>query len=207
MPRMTRSTATIALVALSSAMTAAAFAQQGSWLVRAGVSVVDPKSDNFALGPGTTLQIDDALRPTFDVTYLFRDNWGVELLASAFWKHDLLVSAPTGNTRLGTIKHLPPTVSLQYHFNPDGRIRPYAGLGVNYTFLFGEKPEALSVENSFGPAAQLGVDIGIGERWFVNLSARYIDIDGDARLGATGLGTVEVDPFVYGVHVGYRLGR
>ena len=55
-------------------------------------------------------------------------------------------------------------------------------------------------------AAQLGVDVGINDRWFANLSARYIDIDGDARLGGADIGTVEVDPFVYGIHVGFRLG-
>jgi len=199
--------ATAALVALSSVISAGAFAEQGTWLVRGGVSVVDPKSDNLTLGPGTTLQIEDDLRPTFDVTYMFRDNWGVELLASTFWKHDLQVRSPTGTTRLGEIKHLPPTLSLQYHFNPDGRIRPYAGLGLNYTFLFDESPEALSVGNSFGPAAQVGFDVGINERWFLNLSARYVDIDGDVRLGGTNLGTVEVDPIVYGIHAGFKLGR
>jgi outer membrane protein len=199
--------ATVALVALSSVASAGALAEQGTWLVRGGVSVVDPKSDNLALGPGTTLQIDEAIRPTFDVTYMFHDRWGVELLASTFWKHDLEVQSPTGTTRLGGIKHLPPTLSLQYHFNPDGRIRPYAGLGLNYTWLFDESPDGLSVGDSFGPAAQVGFDIGINERWFLNLSARYIDIDGDVRLGGTNLGTVEVDPFVYGLHVGFKLGK
>ena len=51
------------------------------------------------------------------------------------------------------------------------------------------------------------MDVGINDRWFVNLSARYIDIDADARLGGANIGTVEVDPFVYGIHVGYRFGK
>jgi outer membrane protein len=207
MARITHHPAAAALLALSSLAGTAAIAQQGTWLVRAGVSVVDPKSDNLALGPGTTLQVEAATRPTFDVTYLFRDHWGVEILASTFWKHELLVRSPTGTTRLGEVKHLPPTLSVQYHFNPDGRFRPYAGLGVNSTYLFDESPAALSVGNSIGAAAQVGLDIGIDERWFVNLSARYLDIDGEARLGAAALGSVEVDPFVYGIHLGFRFGR
>ncbi len=207
MPRFVRSLATTALIATSAVVGSAAFAQQGSWLVRVGLSVVDPKSDNLSLAPTQTLQIDDDTRPTFDVTYMFRDNWGVEVLASTVWTHDLLVRTPTGTTRLGEVKHLPPTVSLQYHFNPEGRFRPYVGLGVNYTLLFDEEPGALSVDNSFGPAAQLGLDYGLNDKWFLNVSARYIDIDGDARLGSTDLGTVEVDPFVYGIHVGYRIGQ
>ena len=138
---------------------------------------------------------------------MFRDKWGVELLASTVWKHELNVRTATGTTRLGEVSHLPPTISLQYHFNPDGRVRPYVGLGVNYTLLFDEEPDALSVDNSFGPAAQLGLDYSLNDKWFVNVSACYIDIDADARLGTASIGTVEVDPIVYGLHVGYRFSR
>jgi OOP family OmpA-OmpF porin len=199
--------ATAALVALSSLLAPGALAEQGDWLVRAGASVVDPKSDNLSLAPGTTLQVDEDTQLTFDVTYMFRRHWGAELLASNVWNHGLFVRTPTGTAPLGEVEHLPPTLSLQYHFNPDGRFRPYVGLGLNYTLLFNEKPAALSVDNSFGPAAQLGLDVGLNDRWFLNLSARYIDIDADARLGGASIGSVEVDPYVYGIHVGYRFGR
>jgi outer membrane protein len=205
--RITRTSATAALVGLASVISAGAFAKEGTWLISAGASVLDPKSDNLALGPVSTLHIDSVVRPTFDITYMIRDQWGVELFLSTFWRHDLEVRSPSGAARLGTIKLLPPTVSLQYHFNPEGRFRPYAGLGLNYTFLSDESPEALGVGNSIGPAAQLGFDVQVSKRLFVNVSARYIDIDGDARLGATSLGSVEVDPFIYGMHFGYKLDR
>ena len=207
MSRFTRPTVTAALLAVTTLAGATASAKQGDWLVRFGASVVDPKSDNLTLAPGTTLQIGDDTRPSFDVTYMFRDKWGVELLASTVWKHELNVRTATGTTRLGEVSHLPPTISLQYHFNPDGRVRPYVGLGVNYTLLFDEEPDALSVDNSFGPAAQLGLDYSLNDKWFVNVSACYIDIDADARLGTASIGTVEVDPIVYGLHVGYRFSR
>jgi OOP family OmpA-OmpF porin len=202
------SRATALCLALSSLFGTTAIAEQGDWLVRFGASVIDPKSDNLTLAPGTTLQVDEDLQPTFDVTYMLRDRWGIELLASKEWNHGLFVKGPTGVVSgLGEVRHLPPTLSVQYHFNPDGRFRPYAGVGLNYTLLFGERPAALQVENSIGPAAQLGLDIGLNEKWFLNVSARYIDIDGDARLGSTSIGTVEVDPFIYGLHLGYKFGR
>jgi outer membrane protein len=207
MSRTTRTAATAALVGLSSVMSAGAFAKEGTWLISAGASVLDPKSDNLALGPVSTLQINSVVRPTFDITYMVRDQWGVELFLSTFYRHELQVRSPTGTARLGTVKLMPPTVSLQYHFNPEGRLRPYAGLGVNYTFLSNESPDALGVDNSIGPAAQLGFDVQVTRRLFVNVSARYIDIDGDARIGATRLGTVEIDPFIYGMHFGYKLDR
>jgi outer membrane protein len=198
--------AAAAMVALSSILGASALAAQGDWLVRVGASVVDPKSDNLTLTSTTRLQVEDDTRPTFEVTYMFRDKWGVELLASTPWTHDLTPKTAAGNVALGEVQHLPPTLSVQYHFNPAGRIHPYVGLGVNYTLLFKEEPATLSVDNSFGPAAQLDVDVGINDRWFVNLSARYPDIDADTRLGGASIGTVEIDPFVYGIHVGFKLG-
>jgi outer membrane protein len=207
MSRHLRSIATSALVAGSALCGTAAAVDQGDILVRAGISVLDPKSDNLTLSPGTTLQIDDDTRPTFDVTYMFRDHWGVELFASSIWKHDLGVRTSASGTRLGEVSHLPPTLSVQYHFAPIGRFRPYVGLGVNYTFLFNEEPDALGIDNSFGPAAQLGLDFDLDDHWFANLSARYIDIDAEARLASTRLGTVEVDPVVYGINLGYRFGR
>ncbi len=207
MPSKQTLSAAAALIAIASFVGASASAEQGDWLVRAGASILDPKSDNLSLGPTTRLQIDEDTQFTFDVTYMFRRSWGVELMASSVWNHGLSVRSPTGTTPLGEIELLPPTLSVQYHFNPDGRIRPYAGVGLNYSPIFNERPSALSVDNGFGPAAQIGVDVGINDRWFVNLAARYIDMDADARLGASGIGTVKVDPFVYGVHVGYRFGR
>jgi outer membrane protein len=207
MPRISRNPATAAFVGLASLISAETVAREGTWLVSAGVSVLDPRTDSLALGPGTTVQIDEGVRPTFEITYMFRDQWGIELFISTFWKQDLQVRGPTGTSRLGTVKLLPPTVSLQYHFNPEGRFRPYAGVGLNYTILSDEAPAALAVGNSFGPTAQFGFDVQIDKRFFLNLSARYIDIDGEARLGATDLGSVAVDPLIYGVHIGYRLDR
>jgi outer membrane protein len=205
MSRITPASATLALVALASALSAGAFAREGSWMVSGGVSLIDPKSNNLALGPGTTLELEEAVRPSFDFTYMLRDHWGLELFASTFARHDLRVTSPTGSTPFGSIKLLPPTLSLQYHFNPEGRIRPFAGLGVNYTFVSDESPQGLRVESALGPAAQVGFDVGINERWYLNLSARYVDIDVDARLGAVELGSVTLDPVIYNLHFGYRL--
>ncbi|MCP5466144.1 MAG: OmpW family outer membrane protein [Steroidobacteraceae bacterium] len=205
--RIKPSTVTAMCLALSTVLGTTAVAEQGDWLVRVGASVIDPKSDNLTLAPLTTLQVDEEVQPTFDVTYMFRNRWGVELLASTVWDHGLFVKSPAGTAGFGRVRHLPPTLSLQYHFNPDGRVRPYAGVGVNYTRFSGERPATLELDNSVGPAAQLGVDFGLNDKWFLNVSARYIDIDTDAKLGGTKLGKVEVDPFVYGLHVGYKFGK
>jgi outer membrane protein W/outer membrane protein OmpA-like peptidoglycan-associated protein len=192
--------------ALCLAIPATALAEQGDWLVRVGASSVQPKDDNLVLAPGVVLQVDDDDRFTFDVTYMFRDNWGIELLASDEWNHGFTVP---GAGISGEVEHLPPTLSLQYHFMPDSWIRPYIGAGVNYTIFSNETSNAgaLNLRGSLGPAVGAGVDVTVWKDIFLNAAVRWIDIDSDASLNGADIGTIEIDPIIYGVHVGYRFGR
>lgn len=186
----------------------AAWAQAGDWLVRVGGHNVNPKSDNNDL-----VEVDDATQLTFDITYFMANNWAVEVLAAIPFSHDISID---GGPRVGDTKHLPPTVSAQYHFIPDGNIRPYVGLGVNYTIFFQEDTTGplagtdLELDASIGLAAQVGVDFDIGENIFVNAVVRYIDIEADAKVknvadvGTLDVGTVEIDPVAFGLSLGMR---
>src|SRR5690606_26809255 len=107
----------------------------------------------------------------------------------------------------GEVEHIPPTLSLQYHFMPDSRFRPYVGAGVNYTLFSGERPDGLELDNSVGLALQAGIDVGINDNWFLNYAIRWIDIESDGTLIGQKLGTIAVDPWVFGLHLGYRFGR
>jgi outer membrane protein len=184
-------------------------AQQGDWLVRAGWSQVDPKDDNLKLGSDTVLQVHQDERFTFNVTYMIRDNLGIELLASDKWNHGFktYVNNLAPSVLSGEVEHIPPTLSLNYHFNAINRFRPYLGAGLNYTMFSGEKPSGLSLDNSLGIAAQAGVDMDITDKWFLNYAVRWIDIDADAKLNGDKVGTIEIDPWVFGLHVGYRFGN
>ena len=122
-----------------------------------------------------------------------------------------------------TVTHLPPTLSLQYHFLPDSAFQPYVGAGLNLTWFMDEsKKEGLQFADtalgvttgldvdstSVGLAAQVGFDYIINDRWFVNFDVRWIDISTDATLTVNGADAatakVDIDPLVYGIHVGYR---
>jgi outer membrane protein len=175
---------------------------QGDWLIRFGVSNVDPKSNNHPV-----VSVDSAASLTFNFTYMMTANWSVEVLAAWPFEHDIyLVDGP----RVGKTDHLPPTVSLNYHFMKDSRFQPYIGAGVNYTNFFSEKTYGpleglnLSLDDSWGLAGQVGADILFNDKWFLNLNARYIDIETDATLAGDDLGTVAIDPWVYGAHIGFR---
>lgn len=156
--------------------------------------------------------------------YMMTNNLGVELLAATPFQHGIttnskLKGALGGLDGLGDTKQLPPTVSLQYYFNNESIVTPYVGLGVNYTVFFGEDVDSgledalgghseMELDDSWGLAAQAGVDVALDEHWLLNAAAWYIDIDTEADIIAPD-GTrvdvdVDIDPLVYMVGVGYQ---
>jgi outer membrane protein len=174
----------------------------GDWTVRAGFHSIEPKSSNHAL-----VGVEDTIGLTFNVTYMFTPNWGVELLGGLPFLHDITLN---GSGAVGETELLPPTLSAQYHFNPNGHVRPYVGAGLNYTVFSGERTwgalqgTKLELDSSFGAAAQVGIDIDVIPGWFINVDARWFDIDTDAKLDGVALGTIEIDPYAFGLTLGRR---
>ena len=181
--------------------TANAF-EPGDWLVRVGASYVNPASDNSDI-----VSVESDTSVSLNFTYMMTDVWGLELLAAVPFKHDIEL---LDGTKVGSTKHLPPTLSIQYHFMSTENFQPYVGLGLNYTNFFSEKTTGpledldLSLGDSWGLAGQIGFDVLFNDDWFFNLDVRYIDIDTKARVGGDSIGKVEIDPWVFGGHIGYR---
>jgi outer membrane protein len=187
--------------------------EEGTWVLRAGVGVVAPDSDNLVLDPQTTIQVDDGTSLTLMGTYMFSRHWAFDILAAWPFAHDITLDG----TKIAETEHLPPTFSLQYHFLPDSTIQPYVGAGVNYTTFFSTSVEQvltdalgitdIDLDDSFGFALQLGADWTFGNRWLLNVDLRWIDIESDltASDGTTSqeVGTVKIDPWVYSINVGY----
>lgn len=190
------------LVALAIAASAANAAEPSNWILRVGAHDVDPKSNNHAV-----VNVGSATSLTFNLTRMLDEHWGVELLAALPFQHD--VNLNTGG-KAAEVKHLPPTLSAQYHFAPDARFQPYVGVGLNATIFFDEHTsgalagQKLSLGTSFGAAAQLCMDVAVSENWSLNADVRWIDIDSRARLDGTSLGTVSIDPLTFGLSVGYH---
>jgi outer membrane protein len=199
-----------------------ALAKQGDVLIRVRAIAVAPNEDSSSVlpgFPGEQVSVDTSFAPEIDFTYMATDHLGFELIA-ATTKHS--ASGITGTTgtigRLASTWVLPPTLTAQYHFAPEGKIRPYVGAGINYTIFYNEKPtDALtaavgptnvSMDDSFGWALQAGVDFDLTESLFLNLDVKYIDIDTTAALNTTAAGTqtvdINLDPLVIGVGIGMK---
>ena len=210
----------ILLAATAAIVVAApAFAKEGDVLVRARAIVVAPNESSGAVSgiAGSKLGVGDSVMPEVDFTYMATNHIGAELIL-ATTKHN--VSGRGTISALGDVADtwvLPPTLTVQYHFAPDGNIRPYLGAGINYSIFYSSKalsslngalgPTKVKLDDSVGYALQAGVDIPVSKKVFVNFDIKYIDMKTTARLtsGATlRTARVKIDPIVAGMGIGFR---
>jgi len=193
--------------------------EAGDVLIRARAIMVSPNEESGEVTgfAGSEVGVSDSFMPEVDFTYFVTPNIGLELIASTT-KHD--IEGRGSLSALGDVAEtwaLPPTLTLQYHFVPEGSVHPYIGAGVNYTIFHSSKATPslvgalgstdVHLDDSFGFALQAGVDFDIGPNVFINFDVKYIDMSTTAELRTTGgTATVDVDinPFVFGVGVGTR---
>jgi len=223
----------VAMITALTATSSMAMANQaGDFIVRAGAINVVPdsgKSTVYAaggevdLGAGAlTASVDNELQLGLNFVYFATDQVAIELLAATPFKHDLKLHSGDTTLDLGSVSQLPPTLSALYYFNnPSDKFQPYVGAGINYTVFFDEDFDDsmqgddsalnltdLKLKNSWGLSAQIGADYHLDDKWLINASIRYIDINTTASFEAIdgtvpGKISVDVDPMVYMISVGY----
>ena len=213
---------TLLTIALLSSLSTAAFENQaGDILIRGGATMVAPDSGKSTVllngaDSGLALSVGDDTQLGLNFVYFFDSNWAIELLAATPFDHDIDLHAGSETTLLADTKHLPPTLSALYYFDTNSALKPYVGVGINYTIFFDNSftntyTDAgfsdLELDNSFGYSVQIGTDYEIDKNWSVNVSARYIDISTDASFSVSGdpigSASVDVNPMVYSVMLGY----
>lgn len=194
--------------------------------------------DGTAAIGGTGVEVDDDTQLGLTVTYMLSNSLGVELLAATPFTHDITANlGGLGKVDAGETTHLPPTLSVVwYPMGSSNQISPYVGAGINYTVFFEEEvsadleaglpavadaltgttvglsgpvPMDLELDNSLGLAFQAGVDVALDEKWHLNASVRWIDIETKGKI-TSALGDtitvddVTIDPFVYQINLGYK---
>lgn len=206
---------------------AAAHAEDNPWMVRGRILHVMPdESADLTVGGGALpgdVDIGTSVVPELDISYFFNDNWAMELILGVT-PHDveaIEVTVPgaldNATVDLGDVWLLPPTLTLQYHFDTGSQFKPYVGAGVNFTHFFnedeGDVADSIDYDSSFGGALQVGFDYDLdGEKggWAFNADVKKVWINTDVTvdfttaLGATVEADVDINPIIVGVGLGYK---
>ncbi|HEY8975264.1 MAG TPA: OmpW family outer membrane protein [Burkholderiaceae bacterium] len=177
----------------------------GDWIVRLRVTYLQSANkDDTGLG----LSINDKTLPELDVTRFFTPNLAAELVLTVPQKQTI----SAGGTPIGSLKHLPPALLLQYHVTGLGALRPYVGAGVNWTHFSDVQFDAATTaalhpsikKDSFGAALQAGLDVPVGRGWLLNADAKWVQIKTDIESSGAKVGTFKVNPWLLSVGAGYR---
>jgi len=191
----------LAVAAVCALSSGAAFAQQaeGPWMVRVRAVHLDSANKDST---GLDLSINDKWIPEVDVSYFFTPNFAAELVLTYPQKHDLRA----GGAKIGSLKHLPPTLLAQYHFTGLGNFKPYVGAGINYTrFSDVNLPAGVGIDrNSWGGALQIGMDYQLSKNLYLNFDVKKVTIKTDVSAAGSKIGSFKVDPVLVGVGLGWR---
>lgn len=204
----TKNSLAVAMLAVAFAAgtaTDAAQAQPLPWLVRVRAVHLDSANKDST---GLDLSINNKVLPELDISYFFTPAWATELVLTYPQKQTIRA----GGSDIGSLKHLPPTLTLQYHFTDLGKFKPYLGAGLNYTRFssVGFAPAvqtALSPSlsrNSFGLALQAGFDYEFMPNTFFNVDVKKVKIHTDVSSAGTEVGRLKVDPWLIGIGIGRR---
>lgn len=186
----------------------------GDFMIRGRAIVVAPVEDIESSVNGS-LDIDNSVVPELDFTYFFTDHIAAELIAGVT-PHDVKLNDSTlGDLDLGSAWLLPPTLTVQYHFDPvtSARLMPYVGVGLNYTRFFGADDWVSPVgkvtyDDSIGGALQAGVDVPLSQNWAFNMDVKKIWIKPDVKVvtvsNARVDANVDINPWVVGVGFAYK---
>ncbi|AYO38369.1 MULTISPECIES: outer membrane protein OmpW [Serratia] len=212
-----KKTTLVVLAAMMAPMLASAH-QAGDFLFRAGSATVRPNAgSDDVLGQGSfSANNNTQLGLTFG--YMVTDNIGVELLAATPFRHKVGLNGQAVNGDIATVHDLPPSLMAQYYFgDKQDKLRPYLGVGVNYTTFFDEKfndngkdagLSNLSLKDSWGVAAQAGLDYNLDEHWMLNMSVWWMNIETKTRFddaaGNHHSIDTRLDPWVFMFGAGYR---
>ena len=209
-----------AVASLTPVMAQAQAAEENPWMLRVravdllfqnGQSNGDGSLNALGLGVQTAnVKAKNQWIPEFDITYFFTKNIAAELVLT--WPQQVNITAGPGNTNVGKVTALPPSLLAQYHFTDLGAFKPYVGAGVNYT-IFGNRQNFPALNNavqvnqsSVGFVGQVGMDYMFDKNWGMNVDLKYATMSTAVKTvnGGTSIGTLTLNPWMPAVGVTYK---
>jgi outer membrane protein len=209
-----------ALVASGAAQAQAA----GTWMVKAGWNVIDPKVQSGDLSapspPNTRVDVKSASAAILTAAYMFTDHFSAEFLAGLPYKHDIVGDGSiAGVGKIGSVHQISPTLMAQWRFlAPEEPIRPYLGLGGTYAVFYdtegsaaltaltnpGGPPTTISGDHAFGVTGEMGMTFSINKRWFVDATLMKTYITTHTSLSTGQSIEVKQNPLAANLSIGYR---
>lgn len=198
--------------------------EAGDFIVRLGAARVSPNDHGDCFdGPATGALGLSCIRPGvqadqqlgLQLEYMLSNHLGIELLGSTPFNHDIVAELDGANAGVvAKTKHLPPTLTVNYHFNPNGLFSPLVGVGVNYTHFFNENTTGvldtlgvkdINLSDSWGMAGVVGFDMNLEDNYLFGMQLYYAQISTEAHVGGgVGNSDVDVDPWAFMVGFGKR---
>ncbi len=184
----------------------------GSFIIVARATTVAPDESGkivTAAGAdsGLNVSVNNDTVPTLGFTYFFTDHIAVEGILGTS-KHKISAVGGSTNVEVHDTWVLPPVVTLQYHFNPAGKVSPYVGAGVNFMDWYSGKDKngfKVRLKNGGGTALQAGVDVALKGHWALNADVKKVFYKTDATINNGALTSkVKLDPIVASVGLAYR---
>lgn len=196
---------TLATALLASAAAAEPAYRAGDILIRLrAVEIVPDVSSTVSVGG--KVSITDTTIPEADITYFLTDHWSLELIAGSD-KHGIYYNK---TTKLANVWLLPPTLTLQYHFEQIGPLKPYLGAGPNFTIFYDRSSGPLGklrTTDNWGFALQVGADIPLTDdgTYFANIDVKRLFLSTNASFSASPItAKVNIDPWLIGTGIGVR---
>lgn len=202
--------AVLAAVLLTSLPLSNARAQNSPWQIRLRGIAVAPDENAKITVIGGDADVETVFVPELDITYFLSERFALELVLATTNHNVKAEDTALGDVDLGSVRLLPPILTLQYHLAPGARIRPYVGVGVNLTIFYdGDAPGGvvtdIDYENGVGVSLQAGVDIALQGNWFLNVDVKKLFLNTDVSLnGGAITADVSLDPWIIGLGFGYR---
>jgi outer membrane protein len=197
---------TLISLALLSALAAGTASAEG-FDATLGYENVHPSGNNGSLG-GIDTNVDSGWSMTGSLGYHFDPHWSAD-----FWTGLTKAKHTISQTGVGDIAQAdtrPMALTVNYHFLPESKFNPYLGVGYGWLDVSNEKGlgtlsgDTIKAGNDSGLSYVLGADVALNDNVFLRGSARHLQASSDVTINGTAAGTVKLDPWVYGVSVGYK---